>query len=261
MRSTVGFLFLVACGAPVDASVPDDADDDALASELDAAPETDGAPEASAKLDAAPVDPCGKHVVALFAVGTGAGALDSHATECWSVVDADGSANKSWRKCSTSTFTVKNAAAANYAFDDTNPNAPLSKDWSFLAECASGATGIGFEYMAYRGSWRLIFPANHLKAFFAELYAGDGDVADYWPSAYVGNGQLAKHTVYPMINIGPTNVASPASTIKKDALAMCKTIKDGGYLGVYVGTWDQPMTKTDARIVALSDALNACTKK
>lgn len=251
-------LLLVACsGAPVDPEepAPDAADEIAPAPADDA-----GEPEAAPEADAAPAPSCGKHVTALFAVGTGAGALRDLAGACWDVVDADGSANKSWRKCSASTWTVKNETAPNWALDDTNPNAPLSDDQSLLDACAKGATGIGFEYMAYRGSWRLLFPANHLKAFFAELYAGDGDIDDYWPAHYVNNAQLGKHTVYPMINIGPTNVASPAAKIQKDALAMCKTIKNGGYLGVYVGTWDQPMTKTDARAVALAKALDACTK-
>ncbi|HEY1958332.1 MAG TPA: hypothetical protein VGH28_22100 [Polyangiaceae bacterium] len=261
MRISWLSVFLFACSAaPVDVEVADASDDVVLpdAPELEAAaPE----PEPDAGAEAAAPDPCAKHITVLFAVGTGAGALKSHATSCYTVLDADGAANKQFRKCSTSNFAVSNASAPNYAFDDTNPNAPLSEDQNFLQQCAAGATGDGFEYMAYRGSWRLIFPANHLKAFFAELHAGDGDVDDNWPSAYVNNAELAKHTVYPMINIGPTNVSNPAPTIQKDGLAICKTVKDGGYFGVYVGTWNQPMTQNDARIVALANAMNACTKK
>ena len=261
VRIAFCFSILVACSdAPV-AVIDDDAGTDVhVAPVVDAQATVDVVAVDVAK-EAAPVDTCGKHLTVLFAVGTGAGALKSLAGSCWSVLDADGSANKSFRKCSTSTFTVSNASAPNWAFDDTNPNASLTQDQDFLKQCSANATGDGFEYMAYRGSWRLLYPATNLRAFFAELYAGDGDVADYWPSAYTNNAQLANHTVYPMINIGPTSVSSPASTIEQVALATCKTIKDGGYFGVYVGTWNQPMSSTDARIVALASALDTCTKK
>ena len=265
MRPSVRFsfiaVFLLACGAPPPPDVIDDAGDVDVET-LDAP--SDDASEAApndASTEAAAPDPCAKHLTVLFAVGTGAGSLKAHATSCYDVLDADGAANKQFRKCSTSNWVVGNPSAPSYAFDDTNPNAPLTEDQNFLKQCASGATGVGFEYMAYRGSWRLIFPANHLKAFFAELHAGDGDVDDNWPSAYVNNAQLANHTVYPMINIGPTNVSNPAPTIQKDGLAICKTIKDGGYFGVYVGTWNQPMPQNDPRIVALASALDACTQK
>ena len=258
MRITL-FLCLAACSDPAAPPVVKDDAGEApdVAVVVDAAADVHDAAKEAAPL----VDPCSKHLTVLFAVGTGAGALKSHEGACWSVLDADGSANKSWRKCSTSTFVVQNASAPNYALDDTNPNVPYSDDKNFLDQCAAGATGDGFEYMAYRGSWRLVFPANHLKAFFAELHAGDGDVDDNWPQNYVNNAQLANHTVYPMINIGPTNVSNPAPTIKTDGLSICKTIKDGGYFGVYVGTWNQPMADNDPRIVALASALDTCTKK
>jgi len=252
------FLALAACS---DAAAPPRPIEDAGADVATIADASMKDVDDAAIEEAAAVDPCKKHLTILFAVGTGAGALKSHAGACWSVLDADGAANKSFRKCSSSTFTVQNASAPSYALDDTNPNVPYSEDANFLDECAKGATGDGYEYMAYRGSWRLVFPANHLRAFFAELHAGDGDVDDNWPQNYVNDSQLANHTVYPMINIGPTNVSNPAPTIKTDGLAICKTIKDGGMFGVYVGTWNQPMGDTDPRIVALASALDSCTKK
>lgn len=258
-------MLALACEAPVETTAPDDASEEPAPEIADAAPApADAAIEAAkdATPDAPPPPACSKHVTVLFSVGTGAGSLAAHATSgCWTVVDADGAANKNWRKCSTGDWTVHNTSAPNWAYDDTNPNHDLTQEKSFIQQCASNSTGLGFEYMAYRGGWRLVFPETHLKAFFAELHAGDGDVDDNWPSAYVNNSQLANHTVYPMINIGPTQVSNPAPTIKSDGLAICKTIKDGGYFGVYVGTWNQPMSQTDARIVALASALDSCTKK
>lgn len=214
-----------------------------------------------AAAEAAPV--CGKHLTVIFSVGTGAGSLASHASPCWTVVDADGAANPQWRKCSTSNYVVGNPNAPNWAFDDSNPNAPLSQDQTFLQQCAAGSTGEGFEYLAYRGGWRLMFPATHLKAFFAEVYTSDDAVDDLWsqPGVYSGNSQLANHTVYPMINIGPRNPPSNVATVVENgALSMCKTVKDGGMLGVYVGEWNLPMPSSDPRILALAKALDTCTK-
>jgi hypothetical protein len=271
-------LFTAGCGSP-DGGQPDDT----LTSTPAPPASTGGAPDAGsspargdagadveppprdAAPDKTPTGPaCKKEITVVFSVGTGAGSLASHASSgCWTVVDADGAANPAFRKCSTSNYLVKNASAPDYAFDDTNPNDSLSAQQSFLAECASGASGEGFEYMAYRGSWRLL-SAPHLKAYFAELYTTDDEVDDYWGVAgvYEGNAQLAKHPVYPMINIGPrTPPSNLDSVIQSDGLAMCKTVADKGYFGVYVGTWDQPMGDKDPRIVALANALDSCTVK
>jgi hypothetical protein len=206
---------------------------------------------------------CKKEIVVLFSVGTGAGALAAHSNGCWSVVDADGAANKAFRKCSTSNDQVKNSGAPNYAYDDTNPDRPLDQDKTFLAQCSAGATGDGFEYMAYRGGWRFL-GATHLKAYFAELY-GDGidDVDSLWsqPGVYQGNAEIKAHQAYPMMNVGPSPGAGLEKTIEAEGLAICKTIPDHGYFGTYVATWDQPMGPTDARVLALAKALDDCTKK
>jgi hypothetical protein len=196
---------------------------------------------------------CRKQLTVVFSVGTGAGAVASLSNGCWNVVDADGSANRSFRKCSTGSFMVVNPNAPNYAYDDTNPTRPLSQDQSFLSQCSSGATGDGFEYMAYRGSWRLL-TATRMKAYFAELYSSDQTIDDYfsmWPRT------LSGHTVWPMINIGP----SDSSTIHSAATNMCNPLADGGYFGVYNGDWQTPMAATDARARALANALNTCTAR
>jgi hypothetical protein len=244
-----------ASDSSVDPTALTDAATDDRGSDPDATGEGSAPPP-----DAGPV--CTKQLTVLFAVGTGAGSLASHQNGCWTVVDADGAANNQYRKCSTSDWMVKNPSAPNYAFDDMNPNDSLGMDQSFLQSCSAGATGDGWEYLAYRGSWRLVFPANHLKAFFAELYTSDAHVDDLWftQGVYQGNGQLGAHTVYPMINIGP--VPTPpglSATIENDGLAICKTINNNGYFGVYVGAWNQPMPANDPRVVALASALDSCT--
>lgn len=45
----------------------------------------------------------------------------------------------------------------------------LSAEKEFLRRCSAGATGDGWEFMAYRSGWRLL-GARKLRAYFAELY-------------------------------------------------------------------------------------------
>ena len=62
-----------------------------------------------------------------------------------------------------------------------------------------------------------------------------------------------------MINVGPPRSAKLEGVIEKDALAICKSIADGGWFGTYVATWADGMDASDPRVVALAKALNACT--
>jgi predicted alpha-1,6-mannanase (GH76 family) len=213
--------------------------------------------------DQGPHDACSKQITVEFSVAIGAGGLakyaDAHANGCWSVLDADpGDPASDFRICSREGAPVQHKDRPNYGYDDTNPEHALSADKADLAACAKGATGIGFEYMAYRGGWRLL-PANHLNAYIAELQMGDDDVDGYWPGAYVGNRQLEGHRVYPMINISPGDAKQK---IEEDGPAICRTIDDGGYLGVYVGNWmTTKIPDDDPRIEALGKVLDACTKR
>jgi hypothetical protein len=216
------------------------------------------APDAHA--DAGPS--CAKHLTVVFSVGVGAAGLATHSNGCWTVVDADGAANHKFRKCSTSNFQVGNPLADNYSYDDTNPTRPLSQDQSFLTQCAASTTGDGFEFMAYRGSWRMLGAPN-LRAYFAELY-GDAtnDVDSLLSSSgvYNGNAQLAAHNnVYPMINIGPPATAHLENHIGATTLALCKKIADHGYFGTYVATWPAGLAANDPRTMAVANALDKCT--
>jgi hypothetical protein len=199
---------------------------------------------------------CKKTIKVVFTVGTGSGAARSNG--CWSVIDADGSANKAFRKCSTSNFKVTNAGAPNYAYDDTNPEHG-GADQPFLHQCSEGATGDGYEYLAFRsGRWRLI-SAPHLRGFFAELYYSDQDVSSIWHQngVYRNNRHLRGHRhVYPMINIGPQE----PRRIAVDALSMCRSVRNHGYMSAYNADWQHGMGASDARLTALEHALNRCTR-
>lgn len=212
-------------------------------------------------VDAGPA--CAKQLTVVFSVGVGAGAVASLSNGCWKVVDADGAANHAFRKCSTSSFVVVNPNAGNWAYDDTNPSRPLSQDQSFLDQCSSGAGGDGYEYMAYRGSWRIL-PAPNRRAYFAELYGDQTDDVDSLRAAsgvWQGNPQLQQHhDVYPMINIGPSPGAHLEGQIEAEALALCRAVPDRGYFGTYVATWQLGMSAGDPRAVAVAQALNACTR-
>jgi hypothetical protein len=216
--------------------------------------------KSDAHVDAGPS--CAKHLTVVFSVGVGASALETHSNGCWTVVDADGAANHKFRKCSTSNFQVGNPTADNYSYDDTNPSRALSQDQTFLSQCSSGATGDGFEFMAYRGSWRLL-GAPHLTAYFAELYGDattDVDSLLSTSGVYNGNAQLAAHNnVYPMINIGPPASAHLENHIGATTLALCKKIANHGYFGTYVATWPDGLAANDPRTLAVANALDKCT--
>jgi hypothetical protein len=226
---------------------------------------TDGPPTDVVAVPAGAADAgpsCAKHLTVVFSVGVGAAGLATHTNGCWTVIDADGAANHKFRKCSTSNFQVGNPQAANYSYDDTNPTRPLGQDQGFLSQCAASTTGDGYEFMAYRGSWRLLGAPN-LRAYFAELY-GDAtnDVDSLLSSSgvYNGNAQLAAHkNVYPMINIGPPASAHLENHIGATTLALCKKIADHGYFGTYVATWPSGLPANDPRTLAVANALNKCT--
>ena len=207
---------------------------------------------------------CGKHITVIATVGV-PGASKYVTNGCWSVTVTDGAAVPTlYRKCSTSNYQVQNPAAPSWAYDDTNPEHPLATEKTFLQTCAKNATGDGWEFMAYRGGWRLL-TANHLKAYFAELYGSpmtDIDSLWYVNGVYKGNAVLAQHNdVYPMINFGTPKASNLHTKMGQEALKICKTVKDGGYFGVYNAAWREGMPAGDPRLVALQNALDACTKK
>jgi hypothetical protein len=206
---------------------------------------------------------CKKKITVLFTVGV-PGTSKMKSNGCWTPIIADGAANKDFRKCSTSDFVVGNANAPSWAYDDTNPSHTLSQEQSFLSKCSMGATGDGYEYMAYRSGWRFL-SAPRLRAYFAELYGSSPtDIASLWyqPGVYVGNAGLAKHkNVYPMMNFGPPAASKLEAKVGSDALKICKTIPDGGYFGMYNPSWRDGMAANDPRLLALEKALDACTTK
>ncbi|HEY8078520.1 MAG TPA: hypothetical protein VIF62_30530 [Labilithrix sp.] len=260
-RALLASLLLVACSggsggdvasdAPAQPTVPPDTSSGGAASAQQDATHDASTPDADAGADAGPS--CKKTITVVSAVGTGSKAVGSHSNGCWKVIDADGAANAQYRKCSTAKLMVQNASAPNFAYDDTNPDHVLSQETTFLSQCASGATGIGFEYMAYRGAWRLLAQPK-VVAYFEELYSSDLAVDDYlahWDANV--NGKATS----PMINFGPND----ATKIRTSGLTMCNKVPDGGYFGMYDGDWENPMADSDARAVALGTALNDCTKK
>jgi hypothetical protein len=219
-------------------------------------------PAPSPPPDPAQPPQCGKKITVISTVGV-PGASKFQTNGCWKVIVTDGAAVKSYRKCSTSDFIVHNATGVSYAYDDTSPQHDLAQEKSFLSKCASGATGDGWEFMAYRGGWRLL-GAPRLVAYFAELYGSattDIDSLYYVSGVYKNNAVLAKRTnVYPMINFGPPKASNLHSKAGAEALKICKTVKDGGYFGIYNASWREGMPIGDPRLVAFQNAMNACTK-
>jgi hypothetical protein len=253
----------VAAGPDVDTSKPAsdaDAANDPLPEEPEA-PGTPSSPGVDAGVDAGP--PCKKHLTVIFTVGV-PGKSKMKTNGCWTPVIADGAAVKEFRKCSTSNFVVSNATGTAWAYDDTNPAHPLTQEKNFLASCAGGTTTGGYEYMAYRGGWRLL-GAPGLKAYFAELYGSsltDIDSLYYVSGVYRSNAALAAHkNVYPMMNFGPPKSANLQAKVEAETLKLCKPVADGGYFGAYNASWQDGMEANDARLLAFQRALDSCTGK
>jgi hypothetical protein len=236
----------------------DDSAAEAAAAEAEAAndPLTPAVP-------ATPAVACQKHLTVIFTIGV-PGKSKFKTNGCWTPVIADGAATATFRKCSTSSFAVQNGAAPNWAYDDTNPQHSLTQEKSFIASCSNGATGDGYEYMAYRGGWRLL-GATHLRAYFSELYGSTtSDIDSLWyvNGVYKNNAGLAAHNnVYPMINFGPPLASNLQKKIHDDALTICKPIADGGYYGMYNASWRESWAANDVRLIALENALDECTRK
>lgn len=230
-----------------------------------ATPEEEEPPSSDAGADAAPAnDKCAKHLTVIETVGV-PGVSKWKTNGCWTIVNADGaSKGNDYRKCSTVNFKMTNAGGTSYAYDDTSPSHNLTQEKNYLAECSKGATGDGLEYMAYRGGWRPL-AAPRLKAYFAELYGSStSDMDSLWfkTGVYKNNTTLKKITnVYPMINFGLPKTAAYAKKIENDSYVICKTVKDGGYFGVYNAAWQSTWEADDIRLVALERAINKCTEK
>ena len=269
----ISLLLLVACGGADDVveDEPDveevpgpavDLDRPSPAGEIDADGEEPGFDPLAPIETPAKAVACKKKITVIATVGV-PGKSKYRTNGCWDVVVTDGAANEDFRKCSTSSFVVGNAGAESYAYDDTSPAHPLGAERSFLARCAKGASGDGYEFMAYRGGWRRL-RAPHMRAYFAELYgssASDIDSLWFMKSIYKNNPIKDRKHVYPMINNGPPRKAKLEKKLGHDALAICKTVPNGGYFGIYNASWREEWTPTDPRLVALENALDRCTRR
>lgn len=207
---------------------------------------------------------CKKHITVVATVGV-PGASKYRTNGCWTVVITDGAARpQEYRKCSSSNFRVQNHNAPSYAYDDTSPAHPLAAEKRFLASCSAGATGVGWEFMAYRGGWRLLH-TRHLRAYFGELYGSsprDIDSLWYIHGVYRGNARLARRThVFPMINFGTPRAANLQRRIAAETLKTCRSVRNRGYFGLYNASWREGMAADDPRLRAVERGLNACTRR
>jgi hypothetical protein len=195
--------------------------------------------------------PCGKRLVATFALYTGladpgaAGAPASNA--CWTYerVSKD---NPEWKLCNYD-GTVHHPGGSKWAYDDTNSNHSAATESARIAACRSGVPGRGYIDMTNRGSGWASGSATGVRAHFAELYSSQFTVDDQF-GAWLADG---KPGGAPMLNFGEP-VAS-AKVIGDETLRVCKQVASGGFLGVYL----YPLALSGARLAAFVSAMNACT--
>lgn len=194
---------------------------------------------------------CKKRIVVTVALYTG---LDTPGVDgvtaangCWTY-ERVSKTNEEWKICNYD-GTVHHANGLKWAYDDTNTDHNQATEKSRILACQKGVPGRGYIYMTNRGSGWPKVVTDGVDVHFAEIYSGQykvDDQFDLWKSA----GSPGD----PMIHLG--EASTTATTIKNASLKSCNEVADGGYLGVYV----YPESLRDARMSALVEALNTCTK-
>jgi hypothetical protein len=204
---------------------------------------------------------CKKKITVVFAVGAPRATLDALSNGCWTTEIADGS---TYRHCWYDK-PIADPKGTTWVYDDTNVlHGSYASEEAKVHACDNGGTR-GYEYMANRGGWRFI-GATHVDAFFAELYsnADPRNIDDLWhiKSAYKQNPEVRQHRkrTFPMIAVGAKD---QRVSFGHQALATCKTVRRGGYFGLYSPFWHvgdpQHLEPGDLRLRRLAMALNRCT--
>jgi hypothetical protein len=194
---------------------------------------------------------CGKRIVVTVALYTGmdkpgeAGVADSNG--CWTYerVTKD---NAEWKLCQYS-GTVFHPDGAKWVYDDTNTFNNLATETARINACRSGVPVGGYIYMANRGSgWRQV-TSTGVRSHFAELYSSQFQIDDQF-TIWKNAGEPGA----PMVNFG--EAATTASQIAASTKRACTEVPNHDWLGVYV--YPQPLE--GARLAAMVNALNACTR-
>jgi hypothetical protein len=195
---------------------------------------------------------CKKRVVVTVALYTG---LDTPGVDgvtaangCWTYERVSKS-NAEWKICNYD-GTVHHEDGVKWTYDDTNTDHNEATEKSRILACAEGVSGRGYIYMTNRGKGWPKVVTEGVDVHFAEIYSGQYEVDDQF-DLWKSSGAPGD----PMIHLG--EAATTATQINKASARACNEVADGGYLGVYV----YPESLRDARMSALVEALNDCTKK
>lgn len=200
-----------------------------------------------------PPKACSKRLVVSFALysalGTpGADGVPS-ANGCWTY-ERISKENSEWKLCNYD-GTTHHPSGSKWTYDDTSSNHSATVEQERIKACRSGVPGRGYIYMTNRGNGWVTGSTSKVHVHFAELYSSQYTVDDQL-AAWLSDG---KPGGAPMLNFGEP--ATSTTTIAASTAKACKQVKDGGFLGVYI----YPTALKGARLTAVVNALNACTKK
>ena len=201
---------------------------------------------------------CRKHITADFVVYTFL-TKDIPTNGCWEVVRPV--QDEDWRKCGYPNEIKTHPDGNHWAYDDTSPRHDRSTEAAGIDHCRRGAT-TGYEYLAYRsGAWRVLSRPN-VTAYYAELYLDEQHVDHlYYQGVYARLlAALPRNKrIYPMLNIGVPTSRYSLHTVAAEVLKICRTVHDGGHLGIYAGQ-HYPMRPGNERLKAVAAAIDACTR-
>lgn len=165
---------------------------------------------------------------------------------CWTY-ERVSKLNTEWKLCGYD-GSVHHPDGVKWIYDDTNTEHDATLDKQRILDCAKGAPGRGYVYMANRGAGWPKRVTTGVRAHFAELYSSQYAVDDQY-----AEWKAAGEPGEPMINLGEPDTS--ATHIHDATLRVCQEVKDGGFLGIYV----YPTSLAGNRMSGLVKALNKCT--
>jgi hypothetical protein len=194
---------------------------------------------------------CKKRIVVSVALYTGIDTpgVDgvSPANGCWTY-ERVSKQNEEWKICNYN-GTVDHADGIKWAYDDTNTTHDADLEIDRIHDCMDGVPGRGYIYMVNRGNGWPKRVTEGVAVHFAEVYSGQTAISDQF-----GTWKSGGAPGEPMVNFGEPTTS--ATTIGNVTTNVCAEVDDGGYFGVYV----YPESLRAARMSAMVEALNDCTK-
>jgi hypothetical protein len=218
---------------------------------------------------------CTKHVTVLIQVYQFFSEPTSNG--CWGYnrsVQNAGQGNGTWTICLRDGSKI--GTGSNKVYDDTSPAQPLGPETSYINGCGNlygedmyrgyqngenWCTNHGYPSPCWRRNSGTVVSVSR---YFAELYAGDANVDNYYSAwTATGNGASPSNS-FGIWNIRPIIFNAQGSTfpLYNKVIGMCQIAAGhGSYFSIYAGqsnnVYSQTVTQTDVN--TFSSTMNDCT--